>query len=312
MTHEQLRYRIEQYIELRRAAGFKMRAEQTLLAGFVSFVAAHPLGLTAQTTVDWACASGCGPDGQAHRLSMARRFLIHLRAFEPLTPVPPPGLLAHCARPRPHIYSDEEIQILLTEAHRLGPTGSLRPDTYATIIGLLASSGLRLGEATALRLDEVNLNAQPARLQVRNAKFNKSRWVVLHPTTAESLSNYARRRKQLGYDGFCDAFFVSEKRCATSAKVVSAAAVRLADRAGLKVHGGGVRKRVLHQLRHTFAVRRLLAWYRTGENVYARMPELSVYLGHRRPEDTYWYLTATPELLRLASIRFEASSGGVR
>jgi integrase len=172
------------------------------------------------------------------------------------------------------------------------------------LIGLLASSGLRVGEAVRLQTSDVRLDDRPPCLLVREAKFRKSRLVPLHLTTAEALRAYVRRRRDLGYDGLAETFFVSEHPGPLLAPSVRRTFVALARRAGLRPSvGPGPR---VHDLRHTFAVGRLLAWYREGADVHARLPELSVYLGHVRPEDTYWYLTATPELLGTAAGRFAA------
>jgi integrase len=309
MITNDLQTKLGRYLEFRRASGLKMRAEQTLLFGFVEFIrTCEPQAvLTAQRAMEWACSSGCGPSGQAARLSMVRQFLIFLQASEPRIEVPPPRLLPQPLRPIPHIYPDEEINALILEASRLGPRGSLRPDTYSTLIGLLASCGLRVGEAIRLRVGDVQLSAQPPRLHVLDSKFGKSRIVPLHPTVAMALATYTAHRRELGYDGHCAAFLVSEAFAPLNRFVVIRTFAKLIDRAGITGGSGGRRRPTAHQLRHTFAVRRLVAWLREGEDVHGRLPELSVYLGHRQPSETYWYFTATPELLRLATGRFEKS-----
>lgn len=315
MTAAELHDRLERYLALRRAVGFQMRAEERLLRDFLAFVEARGSTdpLRAQAAVDWACstAARCGPGGQARRLGVARGFLSHLRAAVPETEVPGPGLLACGKRPLPYIYSEAEIQALMAAARQLGPRGSLRPHTVASLIGLLASSGLRAGEAMRLRLTHVDLEADPARLQVLETKFRKSRLVPIHPSTADALRAYAQERHRLGYDGLCDFYFVSERASPVNYRVTARTFVALTRRLGIRGphghHGAG-----LHALRHTFAVRRMAAWYREGVDVHARLPELSVYLGHARPSNTYWYLTATPELLGAAADRFETytSAGG--
>jgi integrase len=181
----------------------------------------------------------------------------------------------------------------------------LRPHTYLTLIGLLASCGLRPSEAIRLRVADVDLAATPPHLRILKTKFRKSRLVPLHATTASALSAYVHQRRQLGYAEQCDHFFVSESRHALNYHVVWRTFVALARKAGIR-GGAGERGVSLHDLRHTFAVRRLITWYREGVDVHARLPELSVYLGHVRPEGTYWYLSAAPELLSVAAERFEA------
>jgi integrase len=189
-------------------------------------------------------------------------------------------------------------------AQALGPRGSLRPYTFVTLIGLMGSCGLRPSEAIHLAIEDVFLDLDPPKIVIQNTKFRKSRLVPLHVTTAQALGSYARKRRHLGYDGYCSAFFVSERHTWLKYQSVAHTFVGLASRLGLRGHVGE-RKASLHGLRHTFAVERLLLWYREGEDVQARVPELSVYLGHVSPENTYWYLTATPQLLRAAADRFE-------
>lgn len=314
MKPGELRPRLDRYLALRSALGFEAHVEERLLRDFVAFAEQRGLdgGVHAQVAVDWACATArhASDGAPARRLSIVRGFLAHLHAALPEVEVPPHGLLAGARRPAPHIYSVQEIDALLAAARALGPRASLRPTTYTTLIGLLASTGLRIGEAVRLRTEEVRLDEQPPCLLVREAKFHKSRLVPLHATTADALRAYAHERRRLGYDGLADTFFVSERPGSLPAPSARRTFVALARRAGVRPpRGAGPR---LHDLRHTFAVQRLLAWYREGVDAYARLPELSVYLGHVRPEDTYWYLSATPELLGAAAERFDAyaNAGG--
>lgn len=306
MKSGELRDWLERYLAVRRAVGSTMRAEEPRLRGFVTFVERRgPDGVVrAQLAVDWACDDGKHtPSGQTQRLSIVRRFLVYLRASVPETEVPSFGLIAGGGRPSPYIYTEDEVQRLLDAAGKLGPKGTLRPHTHATAIGLLASCGLRAGELIRLRLDNVQLDIEPARLQVLDSKFHKSRLVPLHPSAAQALRAYASQRRRLGYDGQCEQFFVSERRDAFQYHSFRYAFAGFVRRLGI---GGAPRWSRLHDLRHTFAVRRLLAWYREGVDVQMRLPELSVYLGHIRPADTYWYLTAIPELLGSAADRFES------
>jgi integrase/recombinase XerD len=313
MKPGELRDRLERYVALRRAVGFPMRAEERLLRNFVTFVEHRGMdeAVRSRLAVEWACQGDHrGPTTQARRLSIVRGFLAHVRASVPQTEVPPVGLVADNRRPTPYIYTDQEIRALVDAARRLGPTDSLRPHTHATIIGLLAASGLRAGEITRLRLEDVRLEVEPPHIRVLDTKFHKSRLVPLHPSTATALRAYATQRSRLGYDGLCDRFFVSERPGGIRYQSIRRTFVSLVRRLGL---GAGKQHLRLHDLRHTFAVRRLLAWYREGADVRARLPELSVYLGHLKPEDTYWYLSAVPELLGIAAQRFErfADVGGL-
>ena len=316
MKPREMRLRLDHYLALRRALGFEGRAEERLLRDFVSFTEQRGLdgAIPAALTVDWACSTAQhrGPGASARRLSIVRGFLAHLHAAVPEIEVPAHGLLAGARRPAPYIYTASEIDGLLAAARALGPRGALRPSTYSTLLGLLASTGLRISEAVRLLTEDVRLDEQPPCVRVRETKFHKSRLVPLHPTTADALRAYIRERRRLGYDGLADTFFVSEHPGPLPAQSARRTFVALARCAGLRSPiGPGPR---LHDLRHTFAVQRLLAWYRQGIDVNARMPELSVYLGHVRPEDTYWYLSATPDLLSTAAERFDAYAnvGGAR
>ena len=190
-------------------------------------------------------------------------------------------------------------------AQALKPAGSLRPQTYAALIGLLASCGLRPGEAVRLRRADVELDSQPPRLVVRETKFRKSRLVPIDASTAEALRSYAATRKHLGLAGLSPSFFVSEAGSplaySTVGRTFYGIVSRLAIRTTAGSHGPNLRC-----LRHTFAVRRMLDWYGRGLDVNKHLPHLSVYMGHAKPAHTYWYLTATPDLLSKAGSRFES------
>jgi integrase/recombinase XerD len=236
---------------------------------------------------------------------MARCFLAHLRAYLPGIQVPATSMIPSGVRPTPHIYSEAQIAALMREASVLKPAGSLRPHTYATLIGLLASCGLRPGEAVRLRDADVEMEATPPRLVIRETKFRKSRLVPVESSTADALRSYASTRKRLGYDNLSQTFLVSESGAPLAYSTVGATFLDIVRRLGIhgvdRSHGPNLRC-----LRHTFAVRRILGWYGQGMDVNKLLPQLSVYLGHAKPQNTYWYLTATPELLRRAGSRFES------
>jgi integrase len=311
MTPADITARLERYLALRRALGTAMHAEERLLREFVASLTARSVRgpHCAPAALDWACAGRGGPGWQARRLSVARGFLAHLGATDPTVAVPGPGLLARAVRPQPHLLSEAALATLLRGARALGSPGVPRLYTLATVIGLLASTGLRAGEALRLCCADVDLTAHPPRVAVRETKFRKSRLVPLHPTTAAALRAYATRRRRVATSRAGDAFFVSERGTPLSYHGFARAFVEVARRLGLRGPGGapGLSPRAL---RHTFAVRRVLAWYRAGADVAARLPELAVYLGHVRPQDTYWYLTATPDVLRAAAARLEAALTG--
>jgi integrase/recombinase XerD len=306
---------VESYVGFRRAIGYTIRSEERLLKDFGLFLHSRKIHgvIRSQMAIDWACtpAPGRGPAGQASRLKVVRGFLSYLRATWPEIEVPGPGVLAPIRRPMPYLYSVSEIDTLLSEAARLGPKGSLRPYTFCSLIGLLASSGLRVGEALRLRIQDVRLDATPPYLHIIEGKFRKSRLVPLHTTTAEKMSAYIRTRKLLRYDALSDFFFVSEEGGRLSYQACRRTFAGLVRRAGIYKRSSSGRPGI-HGLRHSFAVARMMEWHRTGMPVRDLLPNLSVYLGHVQPAHTYWYLTATPELLSTAADAFlqYAEKGG--
>jgi integrase/recombinase XerD len=306
MTTADLQNHLDRYLELRRALGFEMRIEGRLLQDFLTFLQSRTLGepLIAQAAIDWACSRG-GSKWQSGRLSIARCFLVHLRAHHPDVEVPPTRIIPSGVRPTPYIYTEAQIAALMNEANALQPAGSLRPHTYATLIGLLASCGLRPGEAVRLRDADVELDSHPPRLVIRETKFRKTRLVPVDASTAEALRRYAATRKHLGLADLSPSFFVSEAgfplAYSTVGRTFHGIISRLAIRTTAGSHGPNLRC-----LRHTFAVRRMLDWYERGLDVNKHLPHLSVYMGHTKPKHTYWYLTATPDLLSKAGSRFES------
>ena len=308
MTGEAWRQYVQTYVELRRATGFSMQRAERLLQDFIEHLERCGLDApVAPVAVEWASAST--ESQRAGRLSIVRGFLTMVRAAEPDIDVPGAGLVRTCKRPTPRILAPDEIVALMDAARSLGPPNALRPHTVATVIGLMASCGLRGGEAIRLDIDHVDLGGIPPCLQIQSTKFRKSRLVPLHPTTAAALLAYAEQRRALGYDGLCSAFFVSERGARLHYHGLARTFVQLARRLGLRGPAGtpGVS---LHKLRHSFAVGRLAAWAQQGVVVRDRLPALAVYLGHVSPQNTYWYLTATPPVLEPAAARFEAFVDG--
>lgn len=310
-----IRAQLERYLALRRALGSHMDVHERLLHDFVEFLETRSScePLRAQHAVDWACATARGlrSGAAAHRLSVVRGFLSHLRATAPDTEIPGHHLLPKTPRRTPHIYSNSEILSLIDAASALRSRDPLRAHTVATVIGLLAGTGLRAAEALRLRIADVALDHQIPLLRIIDTKFRKSRLVPLHRSAVAPLACYARRRRSLHPDEACDRFFVSAKGESFPYRSLSWHFVALARELGLR-SPVGERGACLHDLRHTFAVNRLLSWYCDGEDVYARLPELSIYLGHARPQNTYWYLSATPRLLEVAARRFELHASGAQ
>jgi integrase len=240
---------------------------------------------------------------------MARGFLTYLRATIPETEVPDHALVASFRRPRPYLFTPDQISALILDARKVGPRGALRPHTLSTLIGVLASTGLRVGEACRLMLTDVWLDHTPPCLHIRDTKFHKSRLVPLHPSTAEHLRHYARLRTALHYDGLSDVFLVSEQGGQLCRSTLWRWFTARCRALGMGPTAEG-RRPSLSALRHSFAVQRMRLWYEEGIDVQARLPHLSVYMGHVRPQESYWYLSATPELLTAAAERFRCYTGG--
>ena len=252
MTAVELNARLDSYLAVRSALGFRLQAERTLLRSFIQFLDTqgelHPI--RAQMAVEWAYSSSAsrGGAGQAARLSMARKFLLHLRATVPETEIPNRGLITYARRPRPYIFSEEEIERLIASALACGPSDSLRPFTLATVIGALAATGLRVGEAIRLKDDEVRLDDLPPHLVIRETKFHKSRIVPLHATVAEMLRQYSDERRRLQYHALSEAFFVSEKGGHLNHNTLWRWFTRLTRKLGMWPGSG--RRPCLHCMRH--------------------------------------------------------------
>jgi integrase/recombinase XerD len=295
------------YLSIRRRLGFKLHTHGRLLSSFVAFM--DEQGSTTVTTelaMAWAKRpAGADPSWWGARLSVVRVFARYLRTIDPVTEVPPADVLpARSQRATPYLYSSSDIDALMAAARRL--PSEHRALTYATLIGLLAVTGMRVGEVIRLDLDDIDLSE--GLLTIRKSKFGKSREVVLHSTTVEALRVYAARRQQLRPRPRTPSFFVSLVGTRLIYTNVHFTFQEFVDQAGIGPQSPRCRPRP-HDLRHTFAVNTLLAWYRDGLDVASRMHLLSTYLGHLDPADTYWYLSATPELLGLAGERLERSLG---
>lgn len=295
------------YLELRRALGFKLAKEGRLLPDFAVFAeAAGAHTVTIDLAVRWAAKpDGTSPVWAAQRLSMVRGFARYLQTVDPDAQVPPAGLLpARTRRVTPYIYSDADIAALMTAARAL--RNLLKAATFETLIGLLAVTGMRGSEA--MLLDGQDLDAAAGLVTIRATKFRKSRQLPLHPTTVQGLARYQVLRSRLCPAPATASLLVSTTGARLCHETVQPVFRLLLRQAGIS-QGKGKPRATVHGLRHTFAVKTLLGWYRDGQDVQARMPALSAYLGHASPAATYWYLTATPELLALAAGRLEAGPG---
>jgi len=311
-AHISLQRRIDDYLAERRRLGFVLHSQDTFLTGFASFVARrhHRGPLTVELMSEWVRQGKDGqgsPETWTRRLGKLRSFIRYLKQFEPDTEVPDEAIFGEePGRVAPHIYHDEEIVELLAAARQLGPHGSLRPMTFETLFGLMASTGMRVSEALNLRDDDVDL--KHGMLTIRQTKFAKSRQLPLHPSTVTALKHYRRQRARYVTSTDDSPFLISSRGQGLGQPLGGRQAHRifnaLRDSMGWENRGAHEAPR-LHDLRHTFAVRRMLLWYADGTDIDRMMLALSTYMGHTKIVYTYWYLTAVPELMALAGGKFE-------
>ncbi|MEZ5850302.1 MAG: tyrosine-type recombinase/integrase [Hyphomicrobiaceae bacterium] len=300
-----LRSALEKYLSMRKGLGYKYEHQTRRLAGFVDFMEKHKAKtITTKLALQWATLPPERHASWALRLSDVRGFARHVASLDPRTEVPPVGILPGLKRAKPYVYSDAEIAALLTAALALPPQDGLRRWTYHALFGLIAVTGMRISEAMSLGRDDVDLDAGV--LTVRLTKFGKSRLVPLHATTCEVLRSYADRRDAHLGSSSVSTFFVTEQGCRLLHQYVYRVFWQLSREVGLRRPGdrGGPR---IHDFRHRFAIRTLLDWYREGRCVEQQLPVLTTYLGHACVRDTYWYLSACPELMREAARRLDRS-----
>jgi integrase/recombinase XerD len=295
----------DDYLRLRRALGHKLADAGRLLPHLVGYLESIGLEtITIEAALDWAQQPDADPTSTVwvSRMAVARGFARHLAGCDPHTQIPPVGMLpGRRHRRAPYIYSAAEITALLTQAHLTIRT-PLRAATIETLFGLLAATGMRVGEA--IRLDNTDLDWAEGLAVVRASKFGKSREVPLHASTVEGLAAYAQRRDQLQPLRKAPSFFVSIVGTRLLYADVLITFRQLIDAVGIGAQSS-VRPHI-HDLRHSFAVHTLVDWYRNGDDVQARLPSLATYLGHCEPRSTYWYLSGAPELLAYAAGRLEA------
>jgi integrase len=298
-----LRDALERYLTMRQGLGYKYQHQARRLAEFVSFMERHEATtITTKLAVTWATLPQERHASWALRLTDVRGFARHVANTDPRTEVPSTGILPRLRRARPYIYSDAEVNSFLAAALALPPANGLRRWTYHCLFGLIAVTGIRLSEAIGLQRSDVNLDEGV--LTVRQGKFGKSRLVPLHPTTRDHLLSYAARRDaHLGSHRGAH-FFTAERGGRLLHQYVHRVFWRLSREIGLRRPGEHTGPR-MHDFRHRFAVRTLLGWYREGLNVEQQLPALSTYLGHTCVRDTYWYLSACPELMQEAVRRLD-------
>lgn len=283
---------IDSYLQLRRAAGFKLRDTEALLKEFASFASERgEIHIQADTAIAWA-GRATSLNQRARRLNSLILFARYIRAEDADHQVPPSGVFAHPShsRPLPHIFTPTQIAAILAEAKQLPPPGSLRPHTFYTLIGLVAACGLRISEALALQIDDI----RPDGLYIRETKFRKSRLLPLHPTTAKQLVLYLDRRRQVA--PLETRVFVSLRNKPLRYPTVNETFLFLLRKLGLRAGPGQPGPR-LHDARHTFASRALEKAPDESSKITRHMLALSTYLGHAHVTDTYWYLQSTTRLM---------------
>jgi integrase len=308
-----LRQAVQEYLSLRRGLGFKLQEAGKQLLDFVTFMEQQRASYVTQAlALAWAQQpTNVQPAHWAQRLSVVRGFARHRSATDSRTQIPAPGLLPfRPKRARPYLYSDDEIRSLLRAALDMPcryERGELRPWTYHCLFGLLSVSGLRLGEARNLELQDVDLEA--ALLTIRGAKFGKSRLVPLHASTCNVLADYiARRNRHWRARPVSSYLFVSSRGNRLDSADIHRTFYALSRQIGLRGLADSHGPR-LHDMRHRFATNTLVRWYRSNQDPERRLPILSAYLGHVHVADTQWYLSGSPELMREAMRRLESRWG---
>ena len=287
-----LAHAVQSYLAVRRATGFDLQSQGTTLKSFATFSDAKGKShVCSETAIEWAgCASSISR--RARRLGEVIRFARYMRAEDARHQIPPPVFgTEKYRRPVPFILSPDDIQRLLEAASQLGPAGSLRGHTYRTFFALLACTGLRVSEAIRLRFEDIT----PDGLVIRRSKFHKSRLIPIHETAKAALEDYFRIRRP--FAPFDDHMFVSLQRKPILINSAEVAFRTTVEKVGLP-RGPGLSRPTLHSLRHTFAVRALETCPDGRDRITRHMLALSTYLGHSSVAFTYWYLEATPDLMK--------------
>lgn len=298
-----LRDHLAQYLKLRRQLGYNLKEAEFLLRSFTTLAEEEGAEfITTKLALRWAAQPHLKPAQRGSRLSTLRRFAAYVRAFDARTQVPAQKLLPYqLFRRNPFHYSDENVVQLIKASREIDSAG-IKGLTLSTVLALLAVTGMRVGEALAL--DRSDFDGEKGILTVRLSKGSKSRAIPLHESTTLALRRYASARDRIYVKRTSPAFFVWEGGDRLVYDSVNRWFLLVACQIGLRKPGDTRGPRV-HDLRHYFAIRTLLNWYRIDSDVEAHLPELATYLGHTHVRDTYWYLSAVPELLKLATLRLE-------
>ena len=301
-----LRAALADYLTVRRTLGYKLERAEKLLGQFIAYLEGRGAKtITVEHALSWATLPAGGAAWHALRMSVVRSFAAHLQTIDPACEVPPAELLPDPPhRATPFLYSDEQVGALIEAASTLRHAHPAA--TYRTLVGLLAVTGMRIGEALAL--DRGDIEPKEGAILVRETKFAKSRELPLHTSTVETVLRYLGRADRPRAAASTDAMFVSARGARLAYRSASGTFSGLVDRAGIEPRSASCRPR-LHDLRHSFAVRTILDAYRDGGEPQERLALLSTYLGHADPAHTYWYLSAAPELMGLAAGRLERYLG---
>jgi integrase len=306
-----LKEAVQDYLALRRGLGFKLKKHPRLLEEFALFLeqAGEPR-ITTRLALQWATQPQQIQQAEwAARLSVVRGFARYCSATEPMTEIPAEGLLPYRPnRAKPYLYSDEQIHQLLEAAQKMPTTHSLQPWTYHCLCGLLAVTGLRISEALNLRSTDVDWSEGV--LTIRDSKFGKSRLIPLHASSLQVLSDYGARRDLMFAHRKTPYFFCSRYDGRLDEGQVRRVFYMISRQIGIRGASASHGPR-LHDFRHRFAVQTLLRWHHNGEDVRRRLPILSTYLGHGHVTDTYWYVTATPELMAAVGQLLETRWGSI-
>ena len=308
---------LDDYLNARRALGTQLKEPGRTLRQFVELLREHNARfISVELALKWAKQSANVQRATwARKLSMVRQFARWMNALDPRHQVPPKRLLnVRHRRNKPHIYTEKEIHQLMATTAEVKPFEEMTRLNLRTLIGLLAATGLRPGEASALEIGDVDLKGRV--LIIRDSKFGKSRHVPIHPSTVEKLKSYARRRDKLVPIPGAPTFFVGSRGAAMDLGTIRKAFKQVCIDCGLRRPADGnrsPREPRLQDFRHSFATKRIIEWYRRGRDVALEMPKLATYLGHASVGCTYWYLEAVPELLEMAAaLRLKVNRGGRR
>jgi integrase/recombinase XerD len=303
-----LAFRLQSFLETRRAAGREDAATQKILIYLDRFLMSElkpGKPLTREIAEHWFKSMEHLSIGtRINRMSILRQFCLYLSHFDPRTCIVHRSFLPHRTRPAPHIFTGNEVRRIMAASSRIGSTKSLRPFVFSTLVGLLYSTGLRIGEALKLTIGDVDLKRRL--IHVREAKFKKSRYVPISQSAADHLAGYLHRRRKAGFPTSSNSpVFVGPRGGNYGKSTIATIFLEIVRKIGIRGPKGQRGPRI-HDFRHTFAVNRLLAWHREGANLFAKLPLLSTYLGHTSLAGTEVYLHATAELLESVGKRFHS------